>query len=100
MAPQMQGPPASVQIVTVTLVTSSSSATTGVQVSSPGNSSSSSVPIAAIAGGAAGGVALAVILVVIWKFWGRAIKRTERQQRKEAVRSTYSPSTGFVYLYF
>jgi hypothetical protein len=41
------------------------------------------VPVAAIAGGAAGGVALAVLLVIIWKHWGRVIKRTERHRRKE-----------------
>ncbi|KAI0253903.1 hypothetical protein BJV78DRAFT_1280636 [Lactifluus subvellereus] len=68
--------------VTVTLVSSSSSATSGVQNSSS-RSGSSSVPIGAIAGGAAGGVALAVILVLIWQYWGCMIKRTERRRRKE-----------------
>ncbi|KAH9967923.1 hypothetical protein BC827DRAFT_456562 [Russula dissimulans] len=30
-------------------------------------------------------MALAVALVLIWKYWGRAIKRTERKQRKEVL---------------
>jgi len=43
------------------------------------------VPIAAIAGGAAAGVTLAVAMVLIWKYWGLVIRRTERRKRKEAV---------------
>ncbi|KAH8983670.1 hypothetical protein EDB86DRAFT_2965594 [Lactarius hatsudake] len=72
--------PASVQVVTLT-VTSSRSSTPTSQSSSGG---SSSVPIAAIAGGTAGGVTLAVLLVLIWKYWGLVIKRDQRKKRKEA----------------
>ncbi|KAH9001677.1 hypothetical protein EDB92DRAFT_1812391 [Lactarius akahatsu] len=72
--------PAGVQVVTLT-VTSSGSSTPTSQSSSGG---SSSVPIAAIAGGAGGGVTLAVLLVLIWKYWGLVIKRDQRKKRKEA----------------
>ncbi|KAH9063674.1 hypothetical protein EDB83DRAFT_794774 [Lactarius deliciosus] len=72
--------PAGVQVVTLT-VTSSGSSTPTSQSSSGG---SSSVPIAAIAGGVAGGVTLAVLLVLIWKYWGLVIKRDQRKKRKEA----------------
>ncbi|KAH9025169.1 hypothetical protein EDB85DRAFT_1984653 [Lactarius pseudohatsudake] len=72
--------PAGVQVVTLTVTSSGSSSPTS-QSSSGG---SSSVPIAAIAGGTAGGVTLAVLLVLIWKYWGVVIKRDERKKRKEA----------------
>ena len=49
------------------------------------------MPISAIAGGVAGGVTLAVIMVLIWKYWGLVIKRTEKRRRKEAVRFTFRP---------
>ncbi|KAI9456228.1 hypothetical protein BJY52DRAFT_567871 [Lactarius psammicola] len=71
---------ARVEVVTLTVTTSGSSTPTS-QSSSGG---STSVPIAAIAGGAAGGVTLAVLLVLIWKYWGLVIKRDERKRRKEA----------------
>ncbi|KAH9056625.1 hypothetical protein EDB87DRAFT_1635467 [Lactarius vividus] len=73
--------PTSVQVVTLTVTSSGSSTPTPSQSSSGG---SSSVPIAAIAGGAAGGVTLAVLLVLIWKYWGLVIKRDQRKRRKEA----------------
>ncbi|KAI9446858.1 hypothetical protein H4582DRAFT_2052752 [Lactarius indigo] len=71
---------ATVQVVTLTVTTRGSSTPTS-QSSSGGGSS---VPIAAIAGGVAGGVTLAVLLVLIWKYWGLVIKRDQRKKRKEA----------------
>lgn len=75
-------PPARVEVVTLTVTSRSSTPTS--KPSSGG--SSASVPIAAIVGGVAGGVTLAVLLVLVWKYWGVLIKRDERQKRKEAVR--------------
>jgi hypothetical protein len=105
MAPQQPTPlPSSAsaaQIVTVTVFSTSPSAST-LPASSGGGGAN--VPIAAIAGGAAGGVTLAVILVLIWNYWGLVIKRTEKRRRKEAVRYTLdfrsiSPfSPGFIRL--
>jgi hypothetical protein len=71
-----------VDVVTLTVTSGSSTAT--LQPSSRGGSS---VPIGAIAGGAAGGVTLAVMLVLVWKYWGLVIKRDERKRRKEVVRT-------------
>lgn len=73
---------ARVEVVTLTVTSGSSTPTS--QPSSGGGSSS--VPIAAIVGGVAGGVTLAVLVVLVWKYWGLVIKRDERQRRKEAVR--------------
>ncbi|KAN0141372.1 hypothetical protein V8E53_001128 [Lactarius tabidus] len=69
---------ARVNVVTLTVTSGSSTAT-----SQPSSGGGSSVPIGAIAGGAAGGVTLAVLLVLIWKYWGLVIKRDERKRRKE-----------------
>lgn len=62
------------------------------------------VPIGAIVGGVAGGVTLAVIMVLIWKYWGLVIKRTEKRRRKEVVRFTFRPKPfllppGFIRLF-
>jgi hypothetical protein len=87
MPPQQEAtasPVEAAQIVTLT-VYSSGTPTQSLPALSGGGGAS--VPIAAIVGGAVGGVALAVLLVIIWKHWGRVIKRTERQRRKEVVRS-------------
>lgn len=91
MPPQQQATPSPVeaeQIVTLTVYSSGTATQSGLPALSGGGSAS--VPIAAIVGGAVGGVALAVLLVIIWKHWGRVIKRTERQRRKEVVRSLHS----------
>lgn len=72
----------------VTLTVTSGSATSTSNPSSGGGSAS--VPIGAIAGGVAGGVTLAVVVVLIWKYWGVLIKRDERKKRKEAVRALVS----------
>ena len=86
MAPQQPPSPASgVQVVTLTVYSTGSSGSTGLPTSSGGGSS---VPVGAIAGGAAGGVVLAVSMVLIWKYWGLVIRRTEKRRHKEAVRST------------
>jgi hypothetical protein len=77
-------PAVAVQVVTLTVYSSGSSTQSGLPPLTSGGGTS--VPVAAIAGGAAGGVALAVLLVIIWKHWGRVIKRTERHRRKEVVR--------------
>ena len=86
MAPQQPTrpptPASGVQVVTLTVFSTGSAGSTSVPASSRGGSS---VPIAAIAGGAAAGVTLAVAMVLIWKYWGLVIKRTERRKRKEAV---------------
>jgi len=62
------------------------------------------MPVGAIAGGAAGGVALAVSMVLIWKYWGLVIKRTEKRRHKEAVRSTShtspSPHPSFMVFFY
>ena len=109
MAPQQPTPSPSfanrVQVVTLTIYSTGSSAgSTGVPTSSGGGSN---VPIAAIAGGAAGGAMLAVAMVLIWKYWGLVIKRTEKRRRKEVVsvlfstfRSSSSPSIFFSFLSF
>src|SRR6267154_3506902 len=73
------------QIVTLTVYSSPTSSQSGLPTLS--GSGGASVPIAAIVGGVVGGVALAILLVIIWKHWGRVIQRTERQRRKEVVRS-------------
>jgi hypothetical protein len=78
-------PTAAPQIVTLTVYSSPTASQSGLPSLSPG--SGTSVPIAAIVGGVVGGVVLAILLVIIWKHWGRVIKRTERQRRKEMVRS-------------
>jgi hypothetical protein len=88
MPPQQQTTPSPVeaeQIVTLTVFSSGTATQSGLPALSGGGGAS--VPIPAIVGGAVGGVALAVLLVIIWKHWGRVIKRTERQRRKEVVRS-------------
>jgi membrane protein implicated in regulation of membrane protease activity len=90
MPPQQQptlapSPVEAVQIVTLTVYSSGSSTQSGLPALSSGGGAS--VPSAAIVGGVVGGVALAVLLVIIWNYWGRKIKRTERQRRKEIVRS-------------
>ena len=82
-------PTSSVQVVTLTVYSSGSSTQSGLPSLSAGGGSS--VPVAAIAGGVAGGVAIAVLLVIIWKHWGRVIKRTERLRRKEVVRAFRCP---------
>jgi len=87
MAPQQPTPSPSfanrVQVVTLTIYSTGSIAgSTGVPASSGGGSD---VPIGAIAGGAAGGAMLAVAMVLIWKYWGLVIKRTEKRKRKEVV---------------
>lgn len=89
MPPQKQPfsptpPVVGVEVVTLTVYSSGSSTSSGLPPLTSGGGSS--VPVAAIAGGAAGGVAIAVLLVIIWKHWGRVIKRTERHRRKEVVR--------------
>ena len=94
--------PAAPQIVTLTVYSSGSSTQSGLPAVSGGGDAP--VPIAPIVGGAVGGVALAVVLVIIWKHWGRSIKRTERQRRKEVVRSCILfgpllPPTSSVYLF-
>lgn len=71
------------QIVTLT-VYSSGSPQTALPAPSDGGPS---VPVAPIVGGVVGGVTLAVLLVIVWNYWGRTIKRTERKRRKEMVRS-------------
>jgi hypothetical protein len=91
MPPQKQlfsptPPLVGVEVVTLTVYSSGSSTQSGLPPLTSGGGSS--VPVAAIAGGAAGGVAIAVLLVIIWKHWGRVIKRTERHRRKEVVRPT------------
>jgi hypothetical protein len=78
-------PVEAVQIVTLTVFSSGTSTQSGLPTLSGGGGAS--VPIAAIVGGVVGGVALAILLVIIWKHWGRVIKRTDRQRRKEVVRS-------------
>ena len=88
MAPQQPTPPRSlssgVQVVTLTVFSTGSAGSTGVPASS-GGGGGSGVPIGAIVGGAAAGVILAVALVLLWKYWGLVIKRTDRRKRKEAV---------------
>ncbi|KAI0290476.1 hypothetical protein BC826DRAFT_538761 [Russula brevipes] len=74
-------PVVNVEVVTVTLFSSSTSSPSTVPSSSGGRSR---VPIGAIVGGIAGGMALALSVVLVWKYWGRVIQRTEKQQRKEA----------------
>jgi protein-S-isoprenylcysteine O-methyltransferase Ste14 len=97
MPPQPPLTPSAVvaaQIVTLTVFSSGSPTQSGLPALSGGGGSS--VPIPAIVGGVVGGVALAVLLVIVWKHWGRVIKRTERQRRKEVVRSAFcSPSSFF-----
>jgi membrane protein implicated in regulation of membrane protease activity len=83
--PLTSSPAAGVQIVTLTVFSSGSSTPSSLPALSAGGGTS--VPIAAIVGGVVGGMVMAVFLVIIWKHWGRKIKRTERQRRKEAVRS-------------
>jgi hypothetical protein len=83
--PLTPSPVVAVQIVTLTVYSSPTSTQSGLPTLSGGGGAS--VPIAAIVGGVVGGVALAIFLVIIWKHWGRTIKRTERQRRKEVVRS-------------
>ncbi|KZV61883.1 hypothetical protein PENSPDRAFT_658588 [Peniophora sp. CONT] len=41
------------------------------------------VPIAAIVGGAAAGVALALLVVLVWAWWGRCLSRKQAKARKE-----------------
>ena len=88
MAPQQSTPSRSlssgVQVVTLTVFSTGSAGSTGVPASS-GGGGGSGVPIGAIVGGAAAGVILAVALVLLWKYWGLVIKRTDRRKRKEAV---------------
>ncbi|KAI0272132.1 hypothetical protein BGY98DRAFT_1099930 [Russula aff. rugulosa BPL654] len=69
------------QIVTLTVYSSGSATQSGLPALSSGGGTS--VPVAAIVGGAVGGMSLAVLLVIIWNYWGRTIKRTERKRRKE-----------------
>jgi hypothetical protein len=83
-------PVAREEVVTLTVTSGSSTPTS--QSSSRGGSAS--VPIAAIAGGAAGGVTLAVLFVLVWKYWGLVIKRDERKKRKEAVRPIVAGGGG------
>lgn len=83
--PLTPSPVEAVDIVTLTVYSSATSTQSGLPNLSGGGGAS--VPIAAIVGGAVGGVALATFLVIIWKHWGRVIKRTDRQRRKEMVRS-------------
>jgi len=105
MAPQRPTstptPASGVQVVTLTVFSTGSAGSTGVPASSRGGSS---VPIAAIAGGAAAGVTLAVAMVLIWKYWGLVIKRTERRKRKEAVcvliLHSVPPRPFFIHLYY
>ncbi|KAF8497123.1 hypothetical protein F5888DRAFT_326606 [Russula emetica] len=84
MPPQQQSPTPSPtrQIVTLTVYSSPTASQTGLPPS-PYGGGGTSVPIAAIVGGAVGGAVLAIFLVIIWKHWGRMIKRTDRQRRKE-----------------
>jgi hypothetical protein len=93
MAPQQPTPsPSSAnggQVVTVTLFSTASSGPS--ILPAPSGGSGAGVPIGAIAGGVAGGVTLAVIMVLVWKYWGLVIKRTEKRRRKEAVRFTFRP---------
>ena len=94
MAPPQQPTPSptlanGVQVVTLTVYSTGSTGSTGVPASSGGGSG---VPIGAIAGGAAGGITLAVAMVLVWKYWGLVIKRTEKRKRKETVCSTFRSS--------
>jgi hypothetical protein len=74
------------------LFSSSTSSPSTLPSSSGGRSS---VPIGPIVGGIAGGMALAMSVVLIWKYWGRVIQRTEKQRHREAV---CSASHSSVYL--
>jgi len=114
MAPQQPTPsPSSAnggQVVTVTLFSTPSSGPSNLPAPSGGGDAG--VPIGAIAGGVAGGVTLAVIMVLVWKYWGLVIMRTEKRRRKEAVRFTFRPKPsghdpfllllppGFIRLFF
>jgi uncharacterized membrane protein len=103
MPPQQQSPTPSPtkQIVTLTVYSSPTSSQTGLPPS-PYGGGGTSVPIAAIVGGVVGGVVLAIFLVIIWKHWGRVIKRTDRQRRKEMVRSCilFGPPSSPYFLLF
>lgn len=90
-SPSSSSTPSGVQVVTLTVFSN------GTSIPSPLPSSSGSpVPIGAIVGGAVGGMVLAVILVLIWKYWGRTIKRTDRKRRKEVVRSISLHPCSFI----
>jgi hypothetical protein len=66
-----------VQVVTTTIFSPSPTADSGKH--------SSSVPVPAIVGGVIGGVVLAIVVTLIWLFWGREIKKTKRKQEEEKV---------------
>src|SRR6266576_5954608 len=83
--PLTPSPVEAVDIVTLTVYSSGTSTQSGLPTLSGGGGAS--VPIAAIVGGVVGGVAFAILLVIIWKHWDRGINRTDRQRRKEVVRS-------------
>jgi len=50
----------------------------------PTTSSKSSVPIAAVAGGVLAGIFLAILVAIGWMCWGRAIRRAQLKQRRQA----------------
>jgi hypothetical protein len=66
------------QVVTTTIFSPSPTVESG-------RHSSSSVPVPAIVGGVIGGVVLAIVVTLIWLFWGRQIQKTKRKQEEEKV---------------
>lgn len=70
--------PELVQIVTTTLYTSPTIIVAAPPTSTP-------IPVAAIAGGTVGGVALAIIAVLVWKWWGKSIMKRELEVRRKKV---------------
>lgn len=73
-----------VQVTTTTLFTTPTPGHTGSQVHSL-----SSISIGAIVGGTIAGSALAVLVVVIWIYWGKQIQKTKRKQEEELVCGSY-----------
>ncbi|KAF9070307.1 hypothetical protein BDP27DRAFT_1419997 [Rhodocollybia butyracea] len=73
--------PAVLDVITTTVSPSSSPSSTA----PARNGSAVSVPIAAIVGGTLGGAFLAVIFVVAWMIWGRAIKRKREKRERETI---------------
>lgn len=85
-SPDTINPNELVQVVTTTLFTGPT-----VAVAPPPHKAP--VPIGPIVGGAAGGVVLAVIVVLVWKTWGRKIHKEETHKRKKMVSGIKLPIT-------
>ena len=87
--PDSQSPtPVRVQFVTETIYEGPTATPSSVR-----QTHDTPVPIAAIVGGAAGGASIALLVVLLWTWWGRCLHHRQIKARKEMVRIEHSETS-------